>query len=104
MDCPTYGFPASQQVAYSHPDAHPLFLDSCKKKVNIPFLLHISNFFKYHMTREEEATLFHHFRELEDYEKPKVWQGRLEQGTRKLNKSWKGSYGTFSRHIISMEK
>lgn len=93
IDCPTMSFPSSQQVVYSHPETIPLFLDKYKTHVNINFLLHITNFFKYHMTQQQEATLFVPFHDLEDSEKPKVWQNRLEQGTRKLGKSWKGSYG-----------
>lgn len=93
LDCPTHSFPSSQQVVYSHPESNRLFLDKYKTHVNITFLLHITNFFKYHMTHQEEATLFVPFSDLEKNEKPKVWQSHLEQGTRKLGRSWKGSYG-----------
>lgn len=92
-ECPTLGFTKSQQVVYSHPERYPLFMDKYKTLVNITFLLHISNFFKYHMTQPQEATLFNPFHDLEDEEKPKMWQSHLEQGTSKLGKSWKGSYG-----------
>ncbi|MCJ1223689.1 hypothetical protein MMC12_000332 [Toensbergia leucococca] len=88
----TYGFPTSQQVVYSHPNTCPMFLDSHMRKVNIEYLLHVANFFKYHLTLPEEATLYHLFQELEDDEKPRGWQGRLEQGPKKLGSHWKGSY------------
>lgn len=93
LDCPTHSFPSSQQVVYSHPESTPLFLDKYKTHVNMSFLLHITNFFKYHMTHQQEATLFVPFNDLEASEKPRVWQSHLEQGTKKLGKSWKGSYG-----------
>lgn len=93
MNYPTINFPASQQTVYSHPEEIHLFGDKHKTRVNINFLLHITNFFKYHMTQPQEASLFLPFQDLEDNEKPKVWQSKLEQGIQKLGKSWKGSYG-----------
>ena len=93
MNYPTINFPASQQIVYSHPEEIQLFRDKHKIRVNISFLLHVTNFFKYHMTQQQEATLFVPFQDLEDSEKPKVWQSKLEQGIKKLGKSWKGSYG-----------
>lgn len=93
MNYQTISFPASQQIVYSHPETYPLFLDKHKTRVNINFLLHITNFFKYHMTQRQEATLFVPFQDLEENAKPKAWQNKLEQGLRKLGNSWKGSYG-----------
>lgn len=92
MNYPTINFPASQQIVYSHPQKTPLFRDKHKTRVNINVLLHIANFFKYHMTQQQEATLFVPFQDLEENEKPKVWCNQLGQGLQKLGKSWKGSY------------
>ena len=92
----TYGFPVSQHVVYAHPKAQPMFLDENMRKVNVEYLLHIVNFFKYHMTREEEATLYPFLCNLEDSEKPRRWEGRLTQGVKQIGSSWKGSYG---KHI-----
>lgn len=99
MNYPTISFPASQQIVYSHPEKNPLFRDKHKTRVNLNVLLHITNFFKYHMTQQQEATLFVPFQDLEENEKPKIWQSKLEQGIRKLAKSWKGSYGKLHKTL-----
>lgn len=104
LGCPVHSFSSSQQAVYSHPETNPLFLDKYKTHVNITFLLHITNFFKYHMTHEQEATLFAPFHDLEDDEKPKLWQKYLEQGTRKLGETWKGSYGEPKCRLLNSKK
>lgn len=96
---PAYGFSESQQAVYGHPDEVPMFEDTMTT-VNIDLLLHIANFFKYHITRKEEATLFHQFEQLAEDQKPRVWRHRIEQVWRKLGRSWKGSYGKWLQQII----
>ena len=92
-ECPSSAFPESQLAVYSHPDNYPIFLDASKSTINAEFLLHTANFFKYHMTRVDECTLYIPFVRLEWVEKPRGWQSSLGQGMMKLGKSWKGSYG-----------
>lgn len=62
--------------------------------------MHTANFFKYHITLESENTLYTLFNELEDDQKPRAWEGQLQQGrgipgVKRLGSHWKGSYGTF---------
>lgn len=92
LDCPTFGFPDSQRAAYSHPDEDPLF-GRYKLSVNVDLLLHIANFFKYHIATKEEATLFHPFNDLPDDDKPRAWKGQIQDGLREIGRSWLGSYG-----------
>lgn len=94
------GFPHSQIAVYGHPEQYPLFLDN-GFQVNIDLLMHTANFFKYHMTREDENTLFTLFKELKDDQKPRAWDSQLQQGrgvpgVKKIGSHWKGSYGKFS--------
>ncbi|MCJ1427607.1 hypothetical protein MMC29_005510 [Sticta canariensis] len=91
LDCPTYGFPNSQRAVYSHPNELPMFGDY-KLDVNIELLLHIANFFKYHLTSEEEATLFYPFKDLAADQKPRTWKSRIGQGLSEIGSTWKGSY------------
>lgn len=95
MESPTLGFPWSQQAVYGHPDDFPMFKDRNKSKINIEFLLHTANFFKFHMTKKEAHTLYTLFHGLEDHQKPRAWDARLHKGpgVKKLGKHWKGSYG-----------
>jgi hypothetical protein len=59
----------------------------------VEWLLHISNFFKYHMTRKEEYSLFEEYDSLDLSQRPKMWTGRLGHQAPGLGKNWKGSYG-----------
>ena len=97
----TYGFSYSQRAVYGHPDDYPMFLDNDRFRVNIEFLLHTANFFKYHITHEQENTLFSLFEELEEGQKPRAWEGPIQQGrgipgVKRLGTHWKGSYGEYS--------
>ncbi|MCJ1253742.1 hypothetical protein MMC24_001554 [Lignoscripta atroalba] len=90
--CPTYGYHISQKAVYSHPKDCPLFLDQHMRVVNVEFLLHIANFFKYHITHKDEGILNYDFELLSHDKKPKAWQKSLEQGLSKPGSKWMGSY------------
>ncbi|KAH0558854.1 hypothetical protein GP486_004508 [Trichoglossum hirsutum] len=91
---PTWGFPNSQQAAYVDPNSPEgqIFYGRNNRKVNVQWLLHISNFFKYHMTRKEEYSLFEEYESLELSQRPKMWSGKLEDQVPGLAGNWKGSY------------
>ncbi|KAG8533295.1 uncharacterized protein KY384_002078 [Bacidia gigantensis] len=85
-------FCLSQQVVYTPPSRIPLFLDK-KMTVNVGYLLHIVNFFKYHMKTEPENTLYPLLSDLESHARPTSWDGPLEHcHGDKLASAWKGSY------------
>ena len=92
---PTWGFPDSQQAAYldSKVPEGQIFFGRNNQGVNMRWLLHISNFFKYHMTRKEEYSLFEDYDSLEFSERPKLWTGKLGDQALGLKRNWKGSYG-----------
>jgi len=89
----TWGFPDSQQAAYSSVASMPMFVGFNKLQVNLVWVLHIMNFFKYHITSSSEHTLFEQFAMLESWEKPQEWKSQLKGGTYTLGKFWKGTYG-----------
>ena len=94
---PPLGLAYSQFAVYCHPDDFPMFNFDFKWQVSINLLLHIANFWKHHMTRKDESTLYELFSQLQEHEKPKAWKSRLVQGddVERLGKHWKGTYGTF---------
>ena len=91
---PVLGFAYSQFAVYSRPDDFPMFSPNGTWQISTKLLLHIANFFKFHLTEKGE-TLYDLFSQLKAHEKPKAWNSRLVQGggVKKLGKHWKGTYG-----------
>lgn len=92
---PALGFEYSQFAVYRHPDEFPMFNAAGTWRISTNLLLHIANFFKHHLTKKDESTLYELFIQLRTHEKPKAWNSRLVQGNgvQKLGKHWKGTYG-----------
>ena len=88
----TFDFDISQRMVYQHPDQCPMFLDQHMCTVNINYLLHVMNFFKYHCTRSDEWTLRDVFEALERPQRPQAWNTQLRQGPTSLGSEWLGSY------------
>ncbi len=95
-----YGFPDSQTTVYSTIDNHPIFTGCHHLDVSMPYVLHNLNFWKYHMLREAEGTLYYPFSDLEHDEQPRWWDSQFQQGIHKLGKHWKGSYAFVERGEI----
>lgn len=99
---PVWSFVDSQRAAYMDFESTPLFGGYGGIEVNTTWVLHIVNFFRYHMLRESEATLCPAFRDLSKVEggveMPQLWKKRLSNEDEEvpIGGSWKGSYGRFS--------
>ncbi|KAK5157203.1 hypothetical protein LTR04_005479, partial [Oleoguttula sp. CCFEE 6159] len=100
LDVPTFSFECSQKAVYETAAQMPIFEGINSMDVNMDFALHVANFFKYHLTRYDEHTLFEYFKDLAECEKPKAWKGKLEDGAQKLGQYWKGSYAYLQREEI----
>ena len=88
-------YPISQKAVYAHPDqVVGLFADDKYMSVNLDLVSHLSNFFKYHITCYEEASLYDLYGALRKSEKPNVWDSQILQGPQKLRKHWKGTFGS----------
>jgi hypothetical protein len=85
-------FDLSQYQAYDTPARQPMFCGKYKQDVNLRWLLHVVNFFKYHLTAVDEGLLAHHYKDLESDQFPQPWEGRVEAGTKSLKSHWKGAY------------
>ncbi|MCJ1286237.1 hypothetical protein MMC26_005582 [Xylographa opegraphella] len=84
-------FEYSQKAVYGHPLDYPLFTDGpLKSKLNLDNLLHIVNFFKYHIVNRDEYSLHAPFQALPDEEKPRAWDFPVKTGAQKLGTHWKG--------------
>ncbi|RMY55608.1 hypothetical protein D0863_13257 [Hortaea werneckii] len=99
---PTLGFPDSQQVVYGTTSEHPIFGGCNGLDINMEWVVHHLNFWKYHMVRSEENTLYRAFKSLSPNETPRFWDHQLKLGGSKLGKHWKGSYAYVEREEVAM--
>lgn len=95
-----YSFPDSQLTVYSPASEQPIFGGCHGLDVNVEFVLHNVNFWKYHMVRQVEGTLFDALDELDLFERPRWWSSQPAQGVRALGKRWKGSYAYLDREEL----
>jgi hypothetical protein len=70
----------SQQQAYKCKSDEPVFVGGQSQMPNLPWLLHVANFFRYHIKTPKEGVLNFNFMELEPYVRPRAWAGKLETG------------------------
>ncbi|KXT13764.1 hypothetical protein AC579_6592 [Pseudocercospora musae] len=97
-DSQVWGFPESQQMAYATATERPIFKGCNGLDVDIEWCLHQINFWKYHMLRAEECTLYEAYTELDVAERPHFWSSELtNNGNATIGKSWKGAYGFLTR-------
>jgi len=92
---PTFGFDDSQRAVYANVTMAPIFGGFNGLEINVAWVLHCVNFFKYHLTRVEEQTMFDAYNGLGKYERPQAWSETLREGSHVLGKHWKGTYGEF---------
>ncbi|KAF1826213.1 uncharacterized protein K489DRAFT_109686 [Dissoconium aciculare CBS 342.82] len=72
-DPQAFDFPQSQQAAYSGPRQWSIFHGRDGHVVDMPWVLHQINFWKYHMIRSEECTLYPAFKGLDKHDTPQMW-------------------------------
>jgi hypothetical protein len=91
-----------QRQAYMPAAMENIFLDSALLKVNVNWALYVVNFFRNHLLRQEESTLFNAYKYLDDMSSgldlPQYWKAPLKNAgigekTAPLGKHWKGTYG-----------
>ncbi|OJD37688.1 uncharacterized protein BKCO1_60004 [Diplodia corticola] len=92
-----YGFEDSQVWAYATIKTAPIFGGYNKTMINMEWVLHVMNFFKFHIGKSDENTLFDPFNSLAASEKPSYWQGPLHNGPANLGVHWKGTYSYLDR-------
>lgn len=86
-------FNDSQQQVYKCYEDEPIFRGKNGDEINFPWLLHVANFFKFHLKQPDgEGVLAHVYGQLEKCERPRAWPGKVNGGTLELARSWKGAF------------
>lgn len=88
-----WSFAESQKAVYACAEVAPIFGGVNGAEIDMHWILHNANFWKYHMNREEEATLHEAMAALVDVQRPGGWKAKIETGVQSVGKYWKGSYG-----------
>jgi hypothetical protein len=81
----------SQEVVYRSQIFEPIFNEVRIDELNIFWLLHVVNHFKFHLKQRREGILEHVYRALAKDSLPRAWTGILKNETTKLGKKWKGA-------------
>lgn len=97
-------FDNSQRQVYATNEEQPIFKGVYKGEVNVRWLLHVINFFKYHVKALEEGILAHAYKMLKSNspdQLPQPWVGRIRAQTQPLGAHWKGAHGKHGPKILS---
>lgn len=89
----TTHFDMSQYQVYRLSKDQPIFLGPWKQEINARLLLHMVNFFKYHLkVKGGEGLLAHAYHDLPLHQIPQPWDGRVKAGTQPLRSHWRAAY------------
>lgn len=90
-------FDESQQAAYQSTAQQPLFAGFSGTDVNIEWALHMVNFFRYHMLREDEQTLHGAWEDLTEKDNglglPQLMKKQINNNDTAIGQQWLGTYG-----------
>jgi hypothetical protein len=96
-------FENSQVQVYATNEEQPIFKGVYKGEVNVRWLLHVINFFKYHVKASEEGLLAHAYETLKSDspdQLPQPWIGRIKAQTQPLGAYWKGAHGKHAPKLV----
>ncbi|KAF2448013.1 hypothetical protein P171DRAFT_482705 [Karstenula rhodostoma CBS 690.94] len=82
----------TQRAVYAATNETPLYLGPEKNIVNMEWILQCLNFFRYYMTDSQASDLHDAMQELDESQRPSVWEGPLKSGSYPLGNYWKGTY------------
>lgn len=60
--------------------------------VNVRLLLHMINFFQFHLKAKDEGVLAYYYESLALDQVPRPWIGTIKGGVQRLGRHWKGIY------------
>lgn len=89
-------FDISQFYAYSGARTQPVCSGPFLQHVNVRWVLHVVNFFKFHLKCDGEGLLAHEYKELGVNQIPQFWTGKIKAGIQPLGRHWKGVYSECS--------
>lgn len=93
-------FDISQYFVYCTAKVQPIFTGLYKQELNIRWLLHAANFFKFHLKSQGEGLLAHEYQLLEKDEYPQFWEGHIKGGTQPLAQHWKGVHSKYTPRFV----
>ncbi|TVY34995.1 hypothetical protein LSUB1_G006947 [Lachnellula subtilissima] len=86
-------FDVSQMHAYSTAKAQPIFVGKVLQDINVRWLLHTINFFKFHFKSSRgEGIIANDYALLEPDQYVQPWVGLIEAGTQPLGRFWKSAH------------
>lgn len=89
-------FDVSQSQAYATSNTQPIFVGKVLQDINLLWLLHTINFFKFHFkTGHGEGIIAHDYAVIERDQYVQPWVGHIKTGTQPLSRFWKGAYSKF---------
>lgn len=83
-------FDVSQYQTYNF--QQPLFVGENMEHVNVRLLLHMVNFFQFHLKAKDEGLLAYYYPSLAPDQVPRPWTGTIRGGAQTLGQHWKGIY------------
>lgn len=91
---PAVCFEESQVEMFAAPARTKLFVGKYKEYVNFRYLLHSTNYFRFHLKEPHlQGLLSHPYKQLDADQYPRTWLGKLKPGTQEIGKQWKGVAG-----------
>ncbi|KAF2638019.1 hypothetical protein P280DRAFT_405709 [Massarina eburnea CBS 473.64] len=96
----TIEFDEAQKAVYASTSLAPIFTGPKKNEVNMEWILHCFNFFRYYMTNQDASFLHESLQDLDRAQRPSAWQGPLKSGSSPLPKYWKGTYAYLERDTL----
>lgn len=95
---PIYQISDSQRQAYMF---MPVFKGCFGLDIDMEWVLHQVNYWRYHCTVEEEYTLHQAFSDLDSKDQPQFWQSSLKnESNPTIGRHWKGSYAYLERDDV----
>ncbi|PVH93955.1 hypothetical protein DM02DRAFT_207624 [Periconia macrospinosa] len=86
------GFPDSQKAVYASTHDAPIFTGPKENIINMKWVLHCFNFFRYYMATPEASALHDNLCYLGASQRPRPWDEPLKRGSYPLGNYWKGTY------------
>lgn len=87
-----YALDEAQKMIYAPTNEAPLYLEPNKETVNMEWVFHCMNFFRYYMRTMGASQLYYNLEHLEDDQRPSPWTKPLKSGSYPLKTHWKGTY------------
>ncbi|KAJ4296664.1 hypothetical protein N0V90_006712 [Kalmusia sp. IMI 367209] len=96
-----YAIDESQKAVYAATNTAPLYIGPKKNCLNMEWMLHCLNFFRYHMMTPDASSLYDTMKGMDVSQKPSPWRGPLQTGSYPLSRWWKGTYAFLEHDTLA---